>query len=314
MARNLFQFRQQALLEASGRIVAPLRALAEDVCKDYEDDLVAVLFYGSCLWQEEVVDGIADFFVIVSSYDRIWSNKKLLRLVGRLLPPNVFFRQLELPDGLFRCKYAVISMQQLEAGSRQWFHSHIFGRMAQPVALARLKKPEDMARIHQMLADATSRLLNEGLGLMEATFSPLDLWHKSLLYSYRAELRPEKEARVTQLIGQSESYFSAAGQSFLESIPEKVEKVSADRYRMLKPASRIRSQVRWSLRAFLGKWLSLLRLGKAVFTFDNALDYMAYKIGRHSGEPIEIPRRVYKWPWLFLWGFLFKLWRKKLIR
>jgi hypothetical protein len=64
----------------------------------------AVLFYGSCL-REEQLDGLMlDFYLIVSDYDAAYSKAWLAR-ANRLIPPNVFpFAK----DGL-AAKYAVLS-------------------------------------------------------------------------------------------------------------------------------------------------------------------------------------------------------------
>ena len=49
---------------------------------------------------------------------------------------------------------------------------------------------------------------------------------------------------------------------------------------------------------------------KAAFTFNDALDYILWKIERHSGvyvEPTELQRRH---PLLFSWGLLWRVYRK----
>ena len=63
-----------------------------------------------------------------------------------------------------------------------------------------------------------------------------------------------------------------------------------------------------------GKLLSILRLTKALFTFEGGLDYIAWKLERHSGQPIEIPPRVRRWPLVFVWGFMWKLYRRGVFR
>ena len=39
----------------------------------------------------------------------------------------------------------------------------------------------------------------------------------------------------------------------------------------------------WRFRRLVGKVLSILRLAKGVFTFDGGVDYILWKIERHSG-------------------------------
>lgn len=46
--------------------------------------------------------------------------------------------------------------------------------------------------------------------------------------------------------------------------------------------------LQWGLRRVQGKFLSVARLIKASFTFDGGIDYLAWKISRHSGVKIEL--------------------------
>jgi len=54
----------------------------------------------------------------------------------------------------------------------------------------------------------------------------------------------------------------------------------------------------------------VLRLGKAAFTFNDPLDYVLWKVERHSGihvEPTALQRRH---PLLFAWPLLWRLYRR----
>jgi hypothetical protein len=70
----------------------------------------------------------------------------------------------------------------------------------------------------------------------------------------------------------------------------------------------------WSFRRVYGKVLSVARLIKSLLTFDGGLDYVAWKLGRHSGQSIEIPDRVRRYPLIFVWSLLWKLYRRGIIR
>jgi len=58
------------------------------------------------------------------------------------------------------------------------------------------------------------------------------------------------------------------------------------------------------------KVLSTLRIVKAAMTFDGALDYLLWKIKRHSGVYIEPTRLQRNYPLIFAWPLLFRLWRR----
>jgi hypothetical protein len=70
----------------------------------------------------------------------------------------------------------------------------------------------------------------------------------------------------------------------------------------------------WALRTAQGKLLSVARLLKALFTFDGGLDYIAWKLERHSGQRIEIPPRVRRYPLIFVWGLFWRLYRRGIFR
>ena len=64
----------------------------------------------------------------------------------------------------------------------------------------------------------------------------------------------------------------------------------------------------------VGKALSLARLVKGLATFDGAIDYIVWKLERHSGQHIEVPQRVRRRPWILVWTFAFDLWRRGIFR
>ncbi len=68
------------------------------------------------------------------------------------------------------------------------------------------------------------------------------------------------------------------------------------------------------LRRGLGKLMSVLRLLKALFTFAGGLDYIAWKLQRHSGQEVVIPERVRQFPLLFIWGFCWQLYRRGIFK
>jgi hypothetical protein len=70
----------------------------------------------------------------------------------------------------------------------------------------------------------------------------------------------------------------------------------------------------WAMRRGLGKLLSILRLVKALFTFDGGLDYIAWKLERHSGVEIRIPDKVRRAPLIHLWGFFWGLYRRGIFK
>ena len=77
---------------------------------------------------------------------------------------------------------------------------------------------------------------------------------------------------------------------------------------------RFQEEPGWRLRMVHGKLRALLRLIKAFFTFAGGLDYLAWKLARHSGQPVLIPDRVRRRPLLYGWAFFWGLYRRGLFK
>jgi len=58
----------------------------------------------------------------------------------------------------------------------------------------------------------------------------------------------------------------------------------------------------------------VLRLAKAVFTFENGADYLAWKIERHTGVHIEVTPRLRRHPILLSPPVLWRLLRRGAVR
>ena len=78
--------------------------------------------------------------------------------------------------------------------------------------------------------------------------------------------------------------------------------------------SRKLSSLTWWLRRIQGKLLSVLRLSKAALTFNEPLQYLLWKIERHTGIYIEPTPRQLRYPLIFAWPLLWKLRRRGAFR
>ncbi len=70
----------------------------------------------------------------------------------------------------------------------------------------------------------------------------------------------------------------------------------------------------WWLRRVQGKLLSVLRLMKSVFTFAGGVDYIAWKLERHTAVPVKVTPRMRRYPLIFIWGELWRLYRLGVFR
>jgi hypothetical protein len=70
----------------------------------------------------------------------------------------------------------------------------------------------------------------------------------------------------------------------------------------------------WRFRRLVGKLLSILRLAKGVFTFDGGVDYILWKIERHSGVKATATPWQRRHPLLAAPGLAWRLYRRGAFR
>jgi hypothetical protein len=78
--------------------------------------------------------------------------------------------------------------------------------------------------------------------------------------------------------------------------------------------TRVLATLRWSLRRLWGRSLNVLRLLKAASTFTDGLDYVLWKLERHSGLRIEATPRMRRYPRLAAFRLAWLVWRKGALR
>ncbi len=280
----------------------------------YGDTLQGILYYGSCLRGGDPFDGLVDLYVIVDDYRRAF-RKRSAALFNQLLPPNVFYLEVPLVQGTVRCKYAVLSLQHLEkCVSPQWFHSYFWARFAQPMGLLHAVDDETAQRIHGLQARAVLTFSGRVLPCLPEVFTISDVWQQGLRLTYRAELRAEGGQRADEIYRLYAPYYQAVTPPALAALPT-AETGDAEHYQAHIPAPQRRAaRLGWGIRIAQGKLLSVLRLLKAFFTFEGGLDYIVWKLERHSGVPIEITPRLRRWPLIFIWGLMWRLYRQGVFR
>ena len=294
-----------------------LTVLGEHLQQRYGEHLAAILFYGSCLRSGDALDGLVDLYVLVSGYRH--SGQGLLRNgLNWLLPPNVFYLELPLANGArVRAKYALLSLPQLKRGtSKRWFQTYLWGRFAQPTALLYARDPTAEQVVVSALGQAALTLVGRALPSLPEHFDARGLWQGALALSYATELRAERSNRKQELFDSYPEHYLALTRALLPLLPCVVtpQGISGE-YRSAIPAGvRRRNRLAWALRRLQGKGLSLLRLSKALLTFQGGVDYILWKLERHSGVSIEAPPRVRRYPLIFGWGLLWRLYRRGVFR
>lgn len=291
-------------------------ALAEAARKRH-DGVAAVLFYGSCLRSSRVDEGIADLYLLVDDYHSAFGSR-LKALMNRLLPPNVFYLEIPWAGKTLRAKYAVLTLEDFRKGAHQWFHSYLWGRFAQPSGLVYVRNEEIAAQVREALVLAVCTFVRRALPQAPEIFTTRELWATGLSLSYRCELRSENPATAVRLYDAAPDYYDAVTHEVLRTSGRPVEVLTTEgpvSYQLRIPSwDRQLNRCAWRLRQIQGKGLSVLRLLKALLTFENGLDYILWKIERHSGIRIETSPALRRFPLLAVCVTFWRLFRKKAFR
>lgn len=271
---------------------AVLRA-ADDLRARFGAGVVGILFYGSCLRTRDYHHKILDFYVLFESYEAVW-GKRMLARANAALPPNVFYAETEEAEGGFkiRSKVATLSLPHFERlTSRKTFNSSVWARFAQPARLVWSRDELVARRVAAAVSEAVVTLVAETMPLEPASFTAASLWSRAFSETYRAELRSEGVDKGREIYLHNAERYDAISPlvlAYLGSRPADGDRYSRPLGLSDTPEQARRWAQRWWLRRLQGKLVSLLRLIKASFTFDGGIDYLAWKISRHSGVEITV--------------------------
>ena len=278
--------------EASRPAQPQVEALVAALRERYGACFAGALYYGSCRLQT-TPEGIVDLHVVVTELRE--AIGPMAAALCRLLPPNVYYLEVRHAGATVRCKYALLSLQQFERGcTAATFHSYFWARYAQPLTVLGAAEPE---RLVDGLVNAVETLAWRALPRLGRPAGWRSYWVGALRLCYRAELRPEGGGRAAAVVDRQPAYYARTGAALLAG-------------RGPPPRSASGARFAWGVRIVVGKLLSLLRLLKGLYTFDGGIDYVAWKLERHTGRPVEIPDRVRRRPLLYVWPLLWRLWRE----
>jgi hypothetical protein len=280
------------LVEAElGQPVDPrVTAMAAAIAAKHGQASRVVLFYGSCL-REQQLDGLMlDFYLIVSDYESAYDKSWLAR-ANALIPPNVFPFQR---DGL-AAKYAVLSERDFyRLNGPETRNVSVWARFAQPSRLVWVCDETDRVAAIMAVSRAAPTLL---AAAGKVTGEPiLDWWRRAFSLTYSAELRAERKGRAGSVI---------------DADLERYERFSPAVVAAIDPAIPAGG---WLRRRMEGKALSILRLAKASATYAGGAEYIVWKINRHAGTDIELKPWQKRHPLLAAISLLPRLLRSGAIR
>jgi hypothetical protein len=293
-----------------------LEPLLKEIRQKHGDALLAILVYGS--WLRGKRDTMLDFYVLVEDYrtlDSAWQG-----WMCKLLPPNVYHihHKTGEPDTQsheLRAKYALLTLNRFHYAMQHDFHSYFWARFAQPCEILYVRDQATRDVLTEAFKSAAVTYVRRVLPAMRDQFSSNELWTRGLSLTYQCELRTESSNRGESIYEHDPAYFDAITSSYAEENTVLSKSETSDIYHnKCSGLARKLSPLSWWLRRVQGKLLSMLRLLKAAFTFNEPLEYLTWKIERHSGIYIEPTERQLKHPLIFAWPLLWKLYRQGAFR
>ncbi len=277
---------------------------ARKLQKKFDASTLAIVLYGS--WLRGKRDTVVDLYVIVDNYKHL--DSPLDKVLINFLSPNVYQQVGSNLAENFRVKFAVIGLEHFKKRITNDFHPYFWARFAQPTQILYVKNEQVMQILEATFKEATKRMIIESIPMLPRQFTTEMLWETALQLTYRAELRSESRTAPQSIIEKSLPELEiltklVASECSLKNL-DNVWLNDTKRINYFKKA------IIWQTRFFIGKVLSILRLLKAVFTFENPLDYLVWKIERHTGIKEEPTRLQRKHPLIFSWSLIWRLYRK----
>jgi hypothetical protein len=269
------------------------QALAQELARRGGTATAAILYYGSAL-RADSLEGILDFYVLMDDVGA-WPGSLFAHAGNRLLPPNVGYLEVASAASaqtvtVLRAKYAVVSMaqfaQRLRAAS---LDTTMWARFCQPSLCLWQRSPADLDAVTGLIADAVVAASTWSARLGPVTAPAADFWRALFARTYAAELRVEKSGRPQDIVGKHpERYAHLLPLAWTEAGIGWRRLPDGQLQPEVSASERQRAERQWARRARWGRPLNALRLLKAAFTFEGAMDYVVWKIERHRGVRIAV--------------------------
>ena len=300
--------------ELGRSVPASVVALAEQLAQRSRGHTAAVLYYGSTL-RSESPDGLLDFYVLLD-HTSDWPGSRVAALANRLLPPNVGYIEGEYLGQALRAKYALMSVAQFQRRmSCSSLDTTLWARFCQPCVCVWARSDSDRSTVASSVCEAVITAARWAAELGPAAAPAPDFWRALFGRTYAAELRVEREGRVHDIVAADAARYSAMLEAAWRCTGLTYEQVASGQLVPRLTANARQSALRrWGWRQRLGRPLNILRLLKAAFTFDGAMDYVVWKIERHRGTRIEVSPWQRRHPLLAAPGLYWQLRRRGILR
>lgn len=288
-----------------------------------EDQVRTVLLFGSRLVQASPDRFSAyDFVLVVENYRAFYDalvraglSRRLPALqavLNRLLAPNVVAFAPEGWNDVPVAKVMVLEPAALARALSRHAPDHFLkGRLVQRVALLHARDGAAVDWVTGLVTDARNDILRWAGPFLGESFTPAEVALRMLQVSYRGEVRPEAGDRVLDVFESQQPFLSDMLTCVLADAADAGElRLAGGNYQFVRAPS---SRQRWSVRLYFArsKLRATARWLKHVVTFENWLDYIAYKVERRMGTRVEITTWERRLPYLLLWPKVVRVLRER---
>jgi hypothetical protein len=287
--------------------------------------LVGLVFFGSRRTGAARKDAWSahDAFVIVQEYRGFYEalsqagltrkGPERMALVSRWLPPTQY--SLRFEDLGIHVKAAVLRYDTYRRETSAHRRDHFcIGRLFQPTRLLHARDEPARQGILDGLIEAHRETWAWSRPWLPERFDAEAYGRSALRTSMRWEVRPEPAGRADALWEAQRPLQLPLLELLLEELADRGELAAvpgaASEWARARPVG---ARERLSLELYFRRSIvrSTSRWLKHTVTFEGWQDYIVRKASRHTGEPIVLTERERRWPWIFLWGRLFRYLRTK---
>lgn len=293
--------------------------LFEDFFKKiYGNSLIAVIFYGSKLFEPENKDSLYDFYVIVDSYEKV-HRSPLHIILNRILPPSVYLAEVEMNGEKRYAKSNIISFEDLKKSILEPTEIYIIGRFAKKIHILFAKNEKARREIESLCVESQYFCLTYTIPLMKdrEKFKFEELVKEILSLSYKGEVRIEDPQKIEKLYEPFKDFYLKVYSKHFEYYLSENEGVVIDinlsedimqkEWAVIGDTIPTYEEVVKFLKSSAKK--GVLRWPKGLITFKGYREYLERK-AKKSREEINITELDRKMPLIFGWRHVIKLIRQ----
>ncbi|MCX7733725.1 MAG: hypothetical protein N2254_02990 [bacterium] len=284
----------------------------------FGDSLIAVIFYGSRLFDPVKNDGLYDFYVIVDFYEKVHSSIWHI-LLNRILPPSVYMAEVSVDDQRVGAKYNIISFQDFIKYIVDPPEIYIVGRFSKAVYIAYARDEDIKWKISDLIRKAMYFCLVYTIPMLDdlEKFDLERLIFEILSLSYKGEVRIEDPNKLSNLLeADKDFYFNVYVPMFLDYVKQnegiifeidRSEDVFKKTWAVVGDPIPSKQEVINFLKVSARR--GVLRWPKGLITFRGYREYLERKV-KKSGEDVELSEIDKRYPLIFGWRHVIKLLRE----